>query len=136
VFRHSSLNHEAVVKFFGHWPLFHDAKVCAYEPVTAESPILTFTLHTWQMTNEVDAKGTFVLRNHALASLVFLHLHNVQMDAFRCDNILFGLKFDNSNSPDSFRVELDSVMDMSGSFSARSGKIISVIPCTADGKVS
>ena len=128
------LNYEQVVEFFGHWPSFHDAKVCSYEPPTSESQSLSFTLHTWQMTNEVDAKGFFVLRDHSLVSFRFSGLHDVEMDAFASDNILFGLEFVRGTDPEAFRVELDSVMDMSGSFSARSGEVVAVIPCTSDGK--
>lgn len=124
-------NHEAVVSFFGHWPLFHDAKVTAYE---AGADSISVTLHTWQITDEVDARGYFVLRNHALVSFQFDSLSEVKMHAFRSGNILFGLEISPCSAPASFHVELDSVMDMSGSFSARSGEVVSVIPCTSDGK--
>jgi hypothetical protein len=86
------------------------------------------------MTDEVDAKGYFVLRNHALVSFRFGGLHNVKMDSFASGNILFGLEFFPSRDLSSIRVELDSVMDMSGSFSARSGEIVSIMPYTSDGK--
>jgi len=56
------------------------------------------------------------------------------MDSFKSGNILFGLKIFRCSDPDWFHVELESVMDMSGSFSARTGEIVSVIPCTSDGK--
>ena len=126
------LNHEAVVSFFGRWPSFHDANVLAYE-LGADS--ISVTLHTWHMTDEVDAKGYFVLRNHALVSFRFDGLCEVQMDAFGSGNILSGLEISPCSAPASFHVELDSVMDMSGSFSAGSGEVVSVIPCTFDGKV-
>src|SRR5258708_173026 len=124
-------NHEAVVTFFGRWPSFHDANVLAYERESGADSI-SLTLHTWLMTDQVDAKGSFVLRNHALVSFRFESLHDVQMDAFRSSNILFGLEISPCPDPASFHVELDSVMDMSGSFSARSGEVVSVIPCTSD----
>lgn len=124
-------NHEAVVSFFGHWPLFHDANVLAYEMV-ADS--ISLTLHTWLMTDEVDAKGYFDSRNHALVSFRFGSLYDVRMEAFGAGNILFGLEISPCSAPASFHVELNSVMDMSGSFSARSGEVVSVIPCTSDGK--
>jgi hypothetical protein len=126
-------NHEAVVSFFGHWPSFHDANVPAYE---AGADSISVTLHTWLMTDEVDANGYFVLRNHALVSFRFGSLQDVQMDAFRSGNILFGLEISPCSDPASFHVELDSVMDMSGSFSACSGEVVSVIPCTSDGKAA
>jgi hypothetical protein len=129
------LNHQTVVDYFGRWPSFHDANVLAYE-LGVESESLSFTLHTWLMTDEVDAKGYFVLRNHALVSFRFGSLHDVEMDEFRSGNILFGLEISPCSDPASFHVGLDSVMDMSGSFSARAGEVVSVIPCTSDGKVA
>ena len=128
-------NHEAVVGFFGRWPSFHDANVLAYEP-GAGTESISLTLHTWIMTDQVDAKGYFVLRNHALVSFCFGSIHDVQMDTFRSGNILFGLEISPCADPASFHVELDSVMDMSGLFSARSGEVVSVLPCTSDGKVA
>ena len=128
-------NHEAVVSFFGRWLSFHDANVLAYE-MGSEPESLSLILHTWLMTNEVDAKGFFVSRNHALVSFRFSSLYEVKMDAFRSGNILFGLEISQSSDAVSFHIELDSVMDMSGSFSARSGEVVSVIPCTSDGKVA
>jgi len=127
------LNNAAVVNFFGCWPSFHDAEVPAYE-ARPEADSLSFTLHTWQGTGEVDAKGFFVRLNHALVSFRFTGVHNAEMDKFKSENILFGMEFFPSDDLASFRVLLDSVMDMSGCFSARSGEVISIIPCTPDGK--
>ena len=127
------LNHQAVLDVYGQWPLFHDAEVSTYVAATSESQSLALTLHTWQMTNEVDAKGYFVLRKHTLVSFRFDGIFDVEMAAFGADNILFGMKFFPGSGGSSFRVVLDSVMDKSGSFSARKGEVISVIPCTPDG---
>src|SRR5436190_20023207 len=86
------LNHKAVVDFFEGWPSFHDAKVPTYDGPGTHADWLSFTLHTWIMTNEVDAKGLFVLRNHALVSFRFDGIHDVKMDDFASNNILFGLE--------------------------------------------
>ena len=126
------LNHKAVVDIYGEWLLFHDSKVQAYVPPTPESQSLAFTIHTWQMTDEVDAKGFFVLQNHTLVSFRFDGLFDVSMNAFGTHNILFGIEFFPSTDNSSFRVVLNSVMDKSGSFSARKGEVVSVIPCTPD----
>ena len=127
------LNHKAVVDLYGGWPSFHDAEVSVYVAPTPESQSLGFTLHTWQMTDEVDAKGYLVLRKHALVSFRFVGIHDLKMDSFASKNILFGMEFFPGSDSSSFRVVLDSVMDMSGSFSARKGEVVSVIPCTPDG---
>ncbi|HRI37919.1 MAG TPA: Imm50 family immunity protein [Nitrospira sp.] len=127
------LNHKAVIELFGHWPSFHDAIVSAYEAAKPGTQSLGFTLHTWEMTDEVDEKGLYVLRNHMLVSFRFADIYDVEMEAFKSGNILFGLELVPSSDLSSFHVELDSVMDMSGSFSARSGEVISIYPCTSEG---
>ena len=126
-------NHEAVVSFYGDWPSFHDANVPEYRAPTLEDSTLDFTLHTWQMTNDVDSKGYFVLHKHALVKFYFDGLTDVQMDAFGTGNILFGVDFIRTDQDAELSVELNSVMAMPGSFNARNGVVVSVIPCTNDG---
>lgn len=127
-------NHKAVVELYGRWPKFHDAKVSVYVVPTQESQSLALTLHTWEMTNKVDAKGYFILEKHALVSFRFDSVFDIEMSAFDADNILFGMEFSLSSDSSSIRVILDSVMDKSGSFSARRGEVVSVIPCAPDGR--
>ena len=126
-------NHDAVVNFYGYWPSFHDSNVPEYRAPTLNDPSLEFTLHTWQMTNEVDAKGYFVLQKHALVKFYFDGLTSVQMDEFGANNILFDVSFMKTDIDTEFSVELNSVMAMPGSFNARNGAVVSVIPCTPDG---
>ena len=126
-------NYAAVVDFYGYWPSFHDAEVLEYQEPSAENRTVKFTLHTWQMTDQVDSEGYFVLQKHALISFHFAGIHDADMDSFRSDNILFGLNFIPPDELSSFRVELDSVMDMSGAFSATSGEVTSIRPCNPDG---
>ena len=80
-----------VVNVFGYWPSFHDAVVVKYEGPTVERPTVEVTLHTWEMTSEVDAKGYFVLQKHVLISIRFFDVFDVQMEHFGTDNILFGM---------------------------------------------
>jgi Immunity protein 50 len=126
-------NCESVVNFFGCWPSFHDANVLEYE---AEADSIRMVPHTWLMTSEVDAKGYFVLRHHALVSLRFGDLCDVRMDAFGAGNILFALRVSPIFTQASIHVELVSVMDLSGTFLARTGEVVSVIPCGPDGNPS
>lgn len=129
------LNNKAIVDLYGTWLSFHDANVLTYAKPTPECQALTLTIHTWQMTNEVDSNGYFVLRNHALVSFRFEGLFEVNMDTFDSDNILFGIEFFPIGDGSSFRVALDSVMDKSGSFSARKGEVVSMVPCTPNGRL-
>ena len=127
-------NHQALIDHFGYWPSFHDANVLSYTAPTAERQTVDLTLHTWEMTSEVDAKGYFVLQKHVLVAFHFAGVHDVSLQRFDSGNILFGMDITRDGAASSFHVELDSVMDMSGSFAATSGEIVSVLPCTSDGK--
>ena len=127
-------NHSAVVGFYGHWPSFHDAEVRAYKKPSAADPSLSFTLRTWRMTDQVDSKGFFVLKDHSLVSFHFDGLADVDMDSFQAGNILFGLAFQLLDDSASFRVELDSVMGMSGAFTASSGRVVSILRSDSDGR--
>jgi hypothetical protein len=106
----------------------------AYTAPTADRQTLDLTLHTWEMTSEVDVKGYYVLRKHTLVAFRFAGVHGASLDRFDSGNILFGMDITRAGDAGSFHVELDSVMDMSGDFSATSGEILSVIPCTSDAK--
>ena len=106
----------------------------AYTAPTAGRQTVDLTLHTWEMTSEVDAKGYYVLRKHVLVTFRFAGVRDACLERFDSGNILFGMNITRAGDADSFHVELDSVMDMSGDFSATSGEIVSVVPCTSDGK--
>ena len=127
-------NHQALFDFFGYWPSFHDADVLACTGPSAERQTVDLTLHTWEMTSEVDAKGYFVLQKHVLVTFHFCDVHDATLERFGLDNILFGMNITRDGDASSFHVGLDSVMDKSGSFAARSGEIVSVVPCTSEGK--
>ena len=127
-------NYQALLDHFGYWPSFHDANVISYAGPTAECQTVDLTLHTWEMTSEVDAKGYYVLRKHALVAFRFAGVHDASLERFDSGNILFGMDITPAGDADSIHVELDSVMDMSGDFSATSGEIIYVVPCTSDAK--
>jgi hypothetical protein len=125
---------QSVVDHFGRWPSFHDANVLAYEAPSPAASHLGFTLHTWTMTSEVDSKGFFVLKDHALVTFRFDGLSDLSMEEFAAGNILFGMALSQSADFHGFHVELESVMDMSGSFTALSGEVMSIVLCSSDGK--
>ena len=126
--------YQSVIDHFGRWPSFHDANVVDYQAPSSDGGSLEFTLHAWTMTQEVDSKGFFVLKDHALVTLRFEELSDLKMEEFRSGNILFGMVFSQLAGSPAFQVELDSVMDMSGSFTALKGEVISVVVCTPDAK--
>ncbi len=127
-------NYQALLDHFSYWPSFHDANVMSYAGPTAECDTVDLVLHTFEMTSEVDAKGYYVLHKHVLVTFRFTGVHDASLQLFDSGNILFGLDITREGDAGSFHVELDSVMDMSGDFSATSGEIVSVVPCTSGGK--
>ena len=127
-------NYKALLDHFGYWPSFHDANVMSYAGPTAESDTVDLVLHTFEMTSEVDAKGYYVLHKHVLVTFRFAGVHDASLERFDSGNILFGMDITRAGDAGSFHVELDSLMDMSGDFSATSGEVLSVVPCTSNAK--
>lgn len=108
----------------------------SYTGPTAESQTVDLVLHAFEMTDEVDEKGYFVLRKHALVTFHFAAVHDASLERFDSDNTLFALDITRASDARAFRVELDSVIDKPGDFSATSGEIVSVVPCTSEGEAS
>src|ERR1700704_6514728 len=99
-------NHQALIDHFGYWPSFHDANVLSCTAPTAERQTVDLTLHTWEMTSEVDAKGYYVLRKHTLVAFRFTGIHDASLEGFDSGTILFGMDITRAGN-DSFHVELD-----------------------------
>jgi hypothetical protein len=131
-------NNEAVVKAFGYWPSFHDAPVVALSFTEEAAGKVEMTLHGWELTGVVDESGFYKLIKHHLVRFAFREISNADLGPFAPGNILFALKL---SSPEEFEaaaminVTLDSAMggDLCGSFSARSGEVLEVIPCDKKG---
>lgn len=133
-------NGQAVVDAFGYWPSFHDAPVRDFRYESAGVGIIRFTLHGWEMAPEVDERGYFKLVKHHLVEFEFQEVSDPDLDQFTSmSNVLLGLWFsapEEFETAGRFKVELDSAMggDLCGSFSARSGEVVAVVPCDKNGK--
>ena len=123
-----------------YWPSFHDAPVIAFRYNLAGAGDIAFTLHGWQMTAEVDERGYYKLIKHHLIEFAFQEISEADLERFTSmGNILFGLGFSTPEEFEAvgkFRVLLDSAMggDLCGSFSARKGEVLTVVPCDKDGR--
>src|SRR5215469_9978453 len=85
---------------FGDWPSFHDAEVIDVDlqrsPLEPErdsslNPVLTVRIHVHKMTDEVDSRGYFVLKNHTLATIRFYAVDEFEIDGFATQNVIFEL---------------------------------------------
>ena len=132
-------NAQAVLDAFGYWPSFHDAPVTdfRYEPNGAGA--VEFTVHGCQ-TAEFDDRGFAKLIKHHLIGFVFRDISKPDLGRFTSmANILFGLGFstpEECKTAGGFEVRLDSALgsDLCGSFFARNGEVLTVVPCDEDGR--
>jgi hypothetical protein len=74
--------------WFGYWPTFHDAEVIRLHLNRRDAS--TLTLHTWEMTGEVDEKGFYVQTKHAVVEFV-MKVVGLSLNGFNHQNVVFGL---------------------------------------------
>src|ERR1700722_2492068 len=91
---------QKITTIFGYWPSFHDAEVSELhfwrgrvqpEKSIYDFPVLTLTIHHWELTKEVDPQGFIVLRHHTLTRLRFYDVHEFQMQGFNHQNAIMAL---------------------------------------------
>jgi len=105
-----------LTSWFGHWPSFHDAEIINL--TLNRTGISILKIHTWEMTNETDGSGHFVLGKHVLVTFQFEEIISLDLADFNQQNVLFGL--DLSRTDDGFRMVLDPCYGVSGTIAARS----------------
>ena len=132
---------EKLLTIFGRWPSFHDAEVIEIQlsrvPAGArgnryEGPQLLAKFHTWDITNEVDSTGHYVLKHHTLVALRFSDMREIKLEGFNHQNVIFGLtiQLKESNNPtdSKFHVEFDPSFGVDAIFDCSA---IEVIDATA-----
>jgi hypothetical protein len=111
---------EKLLAIFGRWPSFHDAEVMeirltrkpkARAQKHDRGVELFARIHTWDMTNEVDSRGYYVLKNHTFVTFRFSSVEELKLEGFNHQNVIFGLTIqpkENSDSGSSkFHIEFD-----------------------------
>ena len=111
---------EKLLAIFGRWPSFHDAEVLEIHlSRTPKGPggkrdrrvELLAKIHAWDMTNELDSRGYYVLKNHTLVTLRFSGLEELKLEGFNHQNVIFGLtilpKETSGAGSSKFHVEFD-----------------------------
>lgn len=133
-----------LVDIFGYWPSFHDAEVIWLKldrtSHTQERyrPTLEALIHVYEMTNEVDANGYYVLRNHTLAHLRFNGVAELYIEDFNYQNALMGLSLTDESDRQMQRVKwsvrFDSAFGVDASFQCYSVEVDSVVSCDKAGE--
>ncbi len=124
-------NSRALIDAMGHWPGFHDARLLA--AVRAEGHVRV-VVHVFEMTDEVDASGYFVLTKHHLVRIEMLRLISCTMPEGYDGDILDGITA--TRSAAGIVVQFDSVVDPARAWQAvcREARISDVTPCDGRGR--
>jgi hypothetical protein len=125
-------NAELVERIFGGWPSFHDAEI-HHLSITRDcdaGPQMDVSIHHWEMTNEVDSKGYYVLRNHTLTTLRFSGVGDLQLAGFNHQNVLWDLQISELEPGSEFRfsVSMPTSYGCEASFRCREIRVLSAEP--------
>jgi len=132
-----------VMDAFGYFPTFHDAEVIwvklnrnSSPGVEWPVPTLEFVLHGWEMTQEVNEKGYYVLTKHHLVHFMFSGIDHVNLQHFNHQNAIFELRINEIENPADhakLEIEICHAHGLNGTFRAVSGEVLSVTPCDESG---
>jgi hypothetical protein len=81
---------KALLDWFGRVPRFHDANLLE---ITLNSKGLSvMRVHTWQMTNKVDARGYIELDKHVVVTITLEEVTDISLTEFNLPSIIFDLE--------------------------------------------
>lgn len=100
--------------WFGYWPSFRDAEVISLHLNRKGTSALR--VHTWGMTNQVDAEGFIVLTRHVLVEFLLESVSDCDLDAFNHQNVISRLAIEKADS--GFRLVLTECYGLTGSITA------------------
>ena len=88
-------NAETLVSIFGRWPSFHDAEVWSLtQERTPKGFDVIATIHVFEMTSEVDARGFFRLQKHTRVVFRFVDCRETRFQWFNHQNVLSELQIE------------------------------------------
>ena len=130
-------NAHILTAIFGEWPSFHDAEVVSISLSRhfRDSASLEATIHLWQMTSEIDAKGYFVSKNNTLVVLRFGDLVLDLLEGFNHQNVLSDLTISEITSSSQgsaggeYEVVFNPTFGCGAVFKCRSIQVVSAEAC-------
>jgi hypothetical protein len=136
---------ERVIRAFGYWPSFHDAKLRGVHHDESGKGAVMFTLEAFEMTHEVEERvwngvmgRYFLLTKHHDVCFRFEDVAEVVLPTR--DDVLGVLEIGNERDDDGrFLVVLDSAIGLpregfGGSFRARSGAVLDVVATSPEAR--
>ena len=129
-------NSQLLTGIFGYWPSFHDAEVISFEMFrgseNANEPLFKVKVHVFEMTNQVDDRGFFVLKNHSLVTFLFRGVDESHIKWFNQQNVLQELAIIDISSRQlenlRFDVHFASAFGIDAEFKCKSVEIQAVEP--------
>ena len=106
--------------FGGHLPWFHDAEILGLE-LDRAGAICRIRVHTWEISDEVDETGHFLLSRHLVALFELSGVTELRLEEFNHQNVIFGLFVE--RSVHGYRIELEPCYGLSGSITAKTVRI-------------
>lgn len=139
---------EKLTDVFGYWPSFHDAEVheVLLDRGNIDSdyssyvfPVLTTKIHVFEMTNQVNSSGHFVLVKHTLVTLRFHDVEECRLDDFNHQNAILGLTVKESgpglrNSPVR-EVTMEAAFGLDASFKCAKCEVVAAYACDERGRL-
>ena len=120
-------NSHLLERVFGGWPSFHDAEILRIS-MNREGPTMDVEIHHWTTTQEVDAKGFFVLKNHTLTVFRFFEFSELDLKWFAPQNALLELEVVESPASPPFTVHMPSSVGCEASFKCERIAVLSSAP--------
>jgi hypothetical protein len=103
-------------EWFGRTPSFHDAELLEINFSGKGAGLLR--IHAWNMTDEVDAKGHFVLDKHAIVTFALEDVSAIIFEDFdKVPGVIYDLKI--TKMGDHFRIEWGASYGVAGSVTAK-----------------
>jgi hypothetical protein len=130
-------NEEKLTGIFGQWPSFHDAEIISIylDRGDQNGPFLEMKIHVFEMTNQIDAKGFYILKNHTLATIRFTHIGMGEIKWFNQQNVIAELTLEEVDPKENdgchFNVLIESSYGCDAAFGCREIVIAEVEPYEA-----
>jgi hypothetical protein len=100
--------------WFGYWPGFHDAEVLKLQLGIAQPSYLV--VHTWEMTNNVNAQGFYELTKHIVVEFILEGLSNVNLGDWWERSVLLDLGAEKTER--GFRLDFSAAYGLYGTIEA------------------
>ena|SRR5690349_10484292 len=110
---------DELVAWFGRIPRFHDAKILGVSLHTDQPS--TIRIHAWQMTDEKDEKGYFILDRHVVVTISLEQVTSISLTDFNLPGIIYDLEL--SNSGDEVQIAWTGSYGVDGTLRAKRARI-------------